>query len=291
MSKLTDAYLVEAFNKILRPLVKILIRSGVRYEEFCRIAKGVYIESAIRDGIDQTSESTSKNISNAIGVSEGDVEFHILESSRAPRPEKTIQAALSELLHRWHTEPLFLGPYGIPLEVDCNGPLGARSFSELAHQVDPSIDPAVFMAELLRLGVVSRSGEHHLKVLSRTFLVPEPMSPVLLEYFGNTITDLSTTLEFNMNPKNPSKRLQRSVYADRGLTKAQIAEFEPFAKAKAQEFMVDIDNWLADTSTKFRMGDDPVYQVGLSVFQYVRPAPEKPLAGLVDAKLERSQVS
>lgn len=282
MNKPTDAYLTEAFNKILRPLVKILIRSGVRYEEFCRIAKGVYIESAIRDGIGLPGEPTAKKVALATGVTVPDVQLHVEDSANAMRPERTIQAALSELLHRWHTEPVFLGPYGIPLEVEHQGPVGSRSFQELCRQVDPSIDPAIFLTELLRLGVVAKSGDHHLKVLSRTFLVPEPMSPVLLEYFGNTITDLTTTLEFNMNSKNPSKRLQRSVYADRGLTSAQIAEFEPFAKAKAQEFMVDIDNWLADTSSKIRMGDDPVFQVGLSLFQYVRPAPEAPLERLID---------
>lgn len=286
MNKPTDMYLAEAFNKILRPLVKILIRSGVRYEEFCRIAKGVYIESAIRDGVGLPGESTATKVALATGVARRDVELHVADSANVPRPEKTIQATLSELLHRWHTESLFLGPYGIPLEVDYEGSVGSRSFQELCRQVDPSIDSTLLLEELLRIGVVAKSGERHLKVLSRTFLVPEPMSPVLLEYFGNTITDLTTTLEFNMDPGNQSKRLQRSVYADRGLTKAQIAEFEPFAKAKAQEFMVEIDNWLADTSSKIRMGDDPIYQVGLSVFQYVRPRAEPPLESLIDLQAD-----
>jgi hypothetical protein len=286
MNKPTDMYLAEAFNKILRPLVKVLIRSGVRYEEFCRIAKGVYIESAIRDGVGLPGEPTSTKVALATGVTRRDVELHVADSANVPRPEKTIQATLSELLHRWHTESLFLGPYGIPLEVDYEGSAGSRSFQELCRQVDSSIDSKLLLEEMLRIGVVAKSGERHLKVLSRTFLVPEPMSPVLLEYFGNTITDLTTTLEFNMDPGNQSKRLQRSVYADRGLTKAQIAEFEPFAKAKAQEFMVEIDNWLADTSSKIRMGDDPIYQVGLSVFQYVRPRAEAPLESLIDLQAE-----
>lgn len=286
MNKPTDAYLAEAFNKILRPLVKILIRSGVRYEEFCRIAKGVYIESAIRDGIGLSGAGTPTQVAVATGVTRRDVELHIADSANIPRPAKTIQAALSEILHRWHTEAVFLGPYGIPLEVEYEGAAGSRSFQELSRQVDPSVEPKAFLDELLRLGVVAKSGERHLKVLSRTFLVPEPMSPVLLEYFGNTITDLTTTLEFNMNPSNQAKRLQRSVYADRGLTKAQIADFEPFAKAKAHEFMVEIDNWLADTSSKIRFGDDPIYEVGLSVFQYVRPGTEAPIESLIDLQAD-----
>ena len=95
------------------------------------------------------------------------------------------------------------------------------------------------------------------------------------------------TLEFNMDPARSSKRLQRSVYADRGLNKKQLAEFEAFAAAKAQEFMVEIDNWLGDTSAKATNPNEPVLDVGLSVFNYVRPVTEEPpLATLLEVSTD-----
>jgi hypothetical protein len=168
----------------------------------------------------------------------------------------------------------------VPLEIEFVAGRG-RSFSELAGSVDESIEPGILLEELLKSGAVTNSGERHLKVLSRTFLVPEPMSPVMMEYFGNTITNLTTTLEFNMDPERSSKRLQRSVYADRGLTESQLAEFENYAKGKAQEFMVEVDNWLADTIPKDDKPGGPLFDVGISVFQYVRP--EQPEPSLADA--------
>jgi hypothetical protein len=286
MNKPLDNYLFEAFNKILRPLIKISMRSGVRYEEFCRVVKGVYIESAIRDGIGLPGDQSASKIAMATGITRREIELHVIDSQNLPRTKPTIQAALSEILHRWHTESLFLGPYGIPLEVEFSASAG-RSFSELVRQVDPSVDPSVLLEELLRSGAVVRSGEKHFKVVSRTFLVPEPMSQVMLEYFGNTVTDLMNTLEFNMDPARSSKRLQRSVYADRGLNKKQLAEFEAFAAAKAQEFMVEIDNWLGDTSAKATNPNEPVLDVGLSVFNYVRPVTEEPsLATLLEVSTD-----
>jgi len=277
MNRKVDDYLVHAFRKILRPLVKILIRSGMRYDEFCQLVKGVYVESAILDGIGLPGEPTVSKLAIATGIGKRDVESYINDSDRQIAPKKTIQVALSEILHRWHTDPTYLGPYGVPLEIEFSTAKG-RSFSDLASSVDPSIEPGVLLEELLKSGAVTNSGDRHLKVLSRTFLVPEPMSPVMLEYFGNTITSLTTTLEFNMDPARDSKRLQRSVYADRGLTASQITEFESYAKAKAQEFMVEVDNWLADTFSKEDAEDGPVFDVGISVFQYVRSnAPEKSL--------------
>ena len=277
MNRKVDDYLVHAFRKILRPLVKILIRSGMRYDEFCQLVKGVYVESAILDGIGLPGEPTVSKLAIATGIGKRDVESYVNDSDRQIAPKKTIQVALSEILHRWHTDPTYLGPYGVPLEIEFSTAKG-RSFADLANSVDSSIEPGVLLEELLKSGAVTNSGDRHLKVLSRTFLVPEPMSPVMLEYFGNTITNLTTTLEFNMDPARDSKRLQRSVYADRGLTASQIAEFESYAKAKAQEFMVEVDNWLADTFSKEEAADGPVFDVGISVFQYVRAnAPEKSL--------------
>jgi len=284
MSSKVDDYLVHAFQKILRPLVKILIRSGVRYDEFCQLIKGVYIESGIRDGIGLPGDPSLSKVAIATGIGKRDVETYVSDSSRSIKPKPTIQAALSEVLHRWHTDPTYLGPYGVPLEIEFASGKG-RSFTDLASSVDDSIDPGILLEELLKSGAVTNSGERHLKVLSRTFLVPEPMSPVMLEYFGNTITNLTTTLEFNMDPERSTKRLQRSVYADKGLTEAQLAEFESYAKGKAQEFMVEVDNWLADTIPKDQKVVGPLFDVGISVFQYVRSdRPEPPLAEVVVSK-------
>lgn len=281
MDRKVDDYLVHAFRKILRPLVKILVRSGMRYDEFCQLVKGVYIESGIRDGIGLPGEPTISKVAVATGIGKRDVEAYVTDSARQIQPKKTIQAALSEILHRWHTDPFYLGPYGVPLEIEFASARG-RSFTDLASSVDPTIEPGILLEELLKSGAVTNSGELHLKVLSRTFLVPEPMSPVMLEYFGNTITNLTTTLEFNMDPDRGAKRLQRSVYADRGLTASQIEQFESFAKTKSQEFMVDIDNWLADNFPKTETPDGPLFDVGISVFQYVRSGEvEPPLSTLL----------
>ena len=42
--------LLYALRRVLRPIVRLLIRAGVRFDEFADLARGVYVESAIRDG-------------------------------------------------------------------------------------------------------------------------------------------------------------------------------------------------------------------------------------------------
>ncbi len=82
-------------------------------------------------------------------------------------------------------------------------------------------------------------------------MMPEPMSPQQVEYFGNTLTRLAQTLEFNMDPKNPNKRLERFVLADRGLPSEVLPTFESYARERATEFLVDLDNW-ADTPFRLK---------------------------------------
>jgi hypothetical protein len=261
--------------------VKILIRGGVRFEDFAKIVKGVFVESAIRDGTGTPGEANYSKISMAVGLTRQEIEDEVHQSTRAVIPRPTVAAALSQVLTKWHTESQYLGPYGVPLEIETTAG-STRNFIDLVKSVDPDLDHAVLLDELLRSGTVVRTGERFLKVVSRAFLVPEPMSALMLEYFGNTVTNLTSTLEHNMDRAVSNKRLQRSVFADRGLTDSQIAEFQVFATKKVQELMVELDNWLADAPPP-RPGAEPIRDVGVSVFQYIRSREsEPPLKALAD---------
>jgi hypothetical protein len=113
-------------------------------------------------------------------------------------------------------------------------------------------------------------------------MMPEPMSPQQVEYFGNTLTRLAQTLEFNMDPKNANKRLERFVLADRGLPADVLPKFENYARERATEFLLDLDNWLTPYSASNSVGDSPRVGSGLNIFLYVEPlADEKALADLV----------
>jgi hypothetical protein len=113
-------------------------------------------------------------------------------------------------------------------------------------------------------------------------MMPEPMSPQQVENVGNTLTRLAQTLEFNMDPKNPKKRLERFVLADRGLPADVLPKFESYARERATELLLDLDNWLTPYSASNSADDSPRIAAGLNIFLYVDPpADEKALADLV----------
>jgi hypothetical protein len=276
MEKNSRDQLLYSFRRVLRPLIRILIRSGVRYDEFLELVRGVYVESAVRDGLGENTKPTRAKISISTGVPRRDVDRFIDNDGALPAPPKTLTKTLAEILNAWHTDPQFVGPYGIPLELEVRGHKG-RNFSDLVRSIDSMANASLILDELIRLRTVVWSGDTHVRALSRAFIPVEEMSPAQLEFFGNALTRLAETLQFNLDRMNVGKRLERSVQSDRGLPKEVVPVFEKHVRERVTELLTDLDNWMSPYSAQLKPGEQ-AQKVGLAVFQFLDPDPDaKPL--------------
>jgi len=264
--------LLYAFRRVLRPLVRILVRSGVRYDDFLELVRGVYVETAVRDGLGDGVKLTRAKVSISTGVPRRDVDRFIDNDGALPAAPKSLTRTLAEILNIWHTDPQFVGPYGIPLELEVQSQK-SRSFSELVSTVDPSANAGVVLEELVRLRTVVWSGTTHVRTVSRAFIPVDEMSPAQLEFFGNALTRLAGTLQFNLDRKNVDKRLERSVQSDRGLPSDIVPIFEKHIRERVSELLNDLDNWLSPYAAQNQPGIK-FERVGLAVFQFVDPDPD-----------------
>ncbi len=260
--------------------MRILIRAGIRFDEFAELARGAYVETAVRDGIEYSAIPTRERVAVVTGVTRHQVDYYIDNEGALPLADPTLATVLVEILQKWHTDSQYVGPYGIPLELEFDSP-PARCFRSLVAIVDRRISAGMALEELLRVGSVTRAGEKHFRAISRYFMMPESMSPEQIEYFGKTLPRLARTLEYNMNPKNPDKRLERFVVADRGLPADALPEFEKFARARTIEFLLELDNWLIPYASSELESAERI-NVGVNAFLYVEPtANGESLASLV----------
>jgi hypothetical protein len=269
--------LLLALRKILRPLMKMVLRAGIKFDDLCEVVKAVYIETAVRDGLGPLGKSSRARICYVTGVPRIDVDNYIDDPSLLAPPRHTFAKALSELIHRWHTDPTYLGPYGVPAELSfARGP---RSFAKLLRSIDPNVDASLAAEELIRAGVLSGSPGQFLKVHSRTYVVAEAMSPAMLEHFGNAVSDLSNTIAFNNAPDTVQKRLERSVFPDNGLPVDLMPAYEARARDWVQKFIVETDDWLSEQLKKVTASEPlDTVQTGITIFQYVRDSrPPPPL--------------
>jgi hypothetical protein len=262
--------LLFAVRRVLRPLVRLLIRVGVNYEEFIDVARGAYVESAIRDRSAGAPPSRD-GIAFATGVSRQQVDYYIDNAGAMPTVAPTLARVVTEVLHRWHTDPAYLGPYGIPLELEFDSPQG-RCFQSLVSQADPAVSSGQVLEELLRAGSVTPSGEKHYRAIARWFIIPETLSPQRIEYFGESLTHLALTLEHNFKlSEADNKRLERFVFADRGLPRKLLPNFEAFARDRTNRFLLDIDEWFAHSVGFHFDGASSRVEAGVNVFLYMEP--------------------
>lgn len=269
-SNAIPSYLIYALRRALRPIARLLIRAGIRFDEFAHLARGVYVETAIRDGTGVAGVPSRARIAAVTGITRRQVDNYIDNEGALPLADPTLMRLAVEVLQRWHSLPEYAGPYGIPRELEFDAPPD-RCIRGLVALVMPKADPRVVLDELLHTGAVVESGGRHFRAVSRSFMMPDAASPQVIEHVGRTLSRLATTLEFNMDPRQPEKRLERRVMADRGLPLELVPEFEKFARSRAVDFLVDLDNWLTRCSSDEQAGDPDRVDAGLNVFLYAEP--------------------
>ncbi len=239
---------------------------------------GVYVESAARD-FRRPGLPSRERIAAVTGLTRRQVDRYI--DRTLPSANPTSADLLVEILQKWHTIPEYVGPYGIPRELEFARP-AERCFCSLVALIDPTADAGAALEDLRRTGAVALAGDSRLRAVSRSLLMSAPASPQMIEHFGVTLSRFAATMEYNMDPSNSDKRLQRRVTADRGLPLELVSEFEKYARGKATEFLLDLDNWLASRASDDSDAGERL-DAGVNVFLHMEPpAREEPLALLIN---------
>lgn len=264
-----NAHLVLAFRRILRPLVRILIRAGVRYGDVCEMVKSVYVESAVRDGVGAHGRCSRARTAFLTGVTKSDIRKYVDNPRLLDIPRPTFARAITEMIHMWNTDPRYLGPYNVPIELPFRQ--GAKTFHDLVNDVDASGDARAIADEMLAAGVMRGSFNNVFRVSGRTYVVPKPMSAPMLEHMGNAVSDLANTITYNFESKGEKKRLERSVFPDRGLPAELFPEFEELVRTLVQKLIVQADDWVADQLKALNASVTLVKRdTGFIFFQYHR---------------------
>ncbi len=261
---------LQALRRVLRPIVRLMIRSGIRYDEFADVVRAAYVESAIRDSDRDGPPPTRDQVAWITGISRERVDHYIERDETLPSIQTKLTDVAVEVLHRWHTDSHYLGSSGMPLELEFSAPAGP-SFEHLVTQIDAQSNPELILERLLRARSVVRSDDQRIRAVSRRFTWPEEVIS-RSDYWGNTLARVIETHEYNFTTaKAENKRLERSVFADHGLSEQLLPSFHAFAQERADQFLFDLDDWLGQRSQVSASQSAPRTAVGVNVFFYVEP--------------------
>ncbi len=191
---------LSALQLVLRPIIKILIRYGIGYNEFAETVKTAFVDVGSADFGIRGRPTNISRVAVMTGLTRKEVRRlrTKIESGRNPIKVKT--TPLTEILHRWHSEDQFLDKQGRPATLEFAG--DGNTFSTLVRMFGGDVPPGAMRTELKRVGSVVEDGEGRLSVKRRSFFASDQTEhlrtslvhsvyPLLANICNNTSTENS----------------------------------------------------------------------------------------------------
>jgi hypothetical protein len=181
--------------------------------------------------------------------------------------QKVTSSPASLVLSGWFSDKEFIGSDGSPRELSIDG--DDASFAALVRRYAGDVPAGAIRAELKRSGAVEELTDGSLKAVHRHF-VPHEALDRLTNSVEIILHGLASTIAHNSNPtRTEAGRIERVVFTDT-LRLKDVPEFRSEARKKAQDLLVELDDWLAARDDRAGRAEEKVadFRVGLGVFYF-----------------------
>lgn len=270
-----------ALRLMLKPLAKLLIAQGITHREFSEAAKDAYVEVALRH-FQENGKLNRSRTAIKTGLTRKEVANVISRAMKQELQGRNFSRP-GRVLHGWHNDPDYTGPYGMPLEIpyeNQGSESSPPSFVHLVKVYSGDQSPVQMLDELIRAGAVVKLDDETYKPIRRDF-EPQSLSPKLIERFGEVGFNLYSTLASNVQKSAVGEGIfDRVVISNQRLTRKELKQFREYLITRGQAILEEIDNWLTRTvSSKDSAGkqgklrslapDEESFETGLAMLQYI----------------------
>ena len=270
MSDSIKAALLGAYQVLLGPLVRILLRQGISYAEFAEVAKSVYVEVALKDFKVAGRKATRTRVAVMTGLTRKEVK-RVIDGALKDQYEPNAKfSRLGRVLVGWHTDTDFTGPYGLPLELQYEtSQTGEPSFSELVKRHSGDMSPRSILDELIRVGAVRETDVGWYRVLRRDYIT-DATGRDTFERTGFIVRNFINTVDFNMTKSAPGKgRFERHVFPADGIRTQDFEKFDEYLRDRCQSLLEELDNWLTNLPVPDESKGDEVIHTGVGIYHYM----------------------
>jgi hypothetical protein len=264
--------LLAAIRHVLGPLCRIAIRNGIGFEDLSSA-----LESALVNGAraELGDKGPNAHTEEEVGLMTGMTALQV-RGVRGDEAKSTAVInyswAASEVLAAWHSDVLYLGPYGLVLDIPILSEATTRtsetrSFESLVRKyAGPTVSAEIVLDALVKSGAVQHLGNGIVRCLARTYIA-ERLSPENIQGFAEAVHNVISTFAVNLKRTvRGTGLLQRNVFADYGLTEEDFAKFNVFVRKTSEKFIDEVDTWFAKHSNKDKQG--PI-KTGVGLYHYV----------------------
>jgi len=273
MQKSKHRILAAAVARILKPLVRILLRSGISYGTFADIAKRQFVEVAQKEFSIQGRKQSVSRVSVITGLTRKEVgRIMGLHEPEDTRSEDRYNRA-SRVIAGWRRDRDFLDKEGKPMLLSVAGT--PNSFQELVKRYSGDMPYRAVLDELVADGAVERIEETCVKLTQRAYL-PKADESMKLHILGVDTALLVDTVEHNLNRKDQPPRFQRKVLYD-NLPDEALPELRRLSAESAQTLLEKLDKWLSrhDRDMNPKAGGAGRNTAGIGIYYFEKPYDEE----------------
>lgn len=241
MDSLTKA-LSSAFDRLLRPLVRIMLRNGIPYGSFADIAKRVYVDVAFQEFSIEGRKPSASRVSVITGLSRKEVKRvrSLPEPDDLGAVERYNRAA--RVISGWIRDTTFLDEEGKPADLAIEGV--ENSFSDLVKKYSGDIPHRAILDELIRVGAVVRTEGNGVRLLARGY-VPSTGNADKIGILGVDVSDLISTIDHNLGRAGDDAFFQRKVSYD-NLPEENLAGIRMMAREHGQKLLEYLDSRMSE---------------------------------------------
>jgi Family of unknown function (DUF6502) len=267
--------MLRAVYATLRPLARLLIRSGVTYGQFAEISKLAFVQEANREKDQFGRPVNASRVAVKTGISRKEVRRIRQLRQHVDRRDMRVDgsAVPAQLLHLWYTDPKYLDSNDEPRPLPMMEP--SPSFAELVRSVSGDVPLGAVRAELRQAGAIEESSDGRVRALKQ-YYVPSDFDEKALTAIVGSLFTLSATTEHNADPERASEGfIQRFAYSS-ALRPEAIAQFRRWSRVQATDFLETVDRWLGthESSTTGQAERPAAPVVGIGVYYYEGPSAE-----------------
>jgi hypothetical protein len=253
-------------QKLLPPLVRILLRNGMAAKSFYESVKQAYVLVARKEFGISGKEATTSRIAILTGLTRKEVQALLdMPVNREGRYEDEYNRA-ARVITGWLRDPDFGDGNGHPSPLRMAGK--RLSFGALVKRYSGDIPVRAMLDELIRVGAVRLIRDGRIALAVRGY-IPQKGMDQRLAILGQDASDLISTIDHNLYGDSSRPRVQRKVMYDNVPVDAAEA-FRSIAEACAQEMLEGLDRWLShrDRDVNPTTKGKGRVRVGLGVYHF-----------------------
>ena len=176
--------LLAAFRRVLRPLARLAVASGLTYARIDEVLRQVLVEAASAAHPSLPPQRRVSRISTTLGLNRREV-TRLYRAGETPPPPPPSHA--TRLFLRWQSDARFRDAAGAPKRLPRQGP--GLTFEQLANGITRDVHPRSLLGELCRLGLARQDpGEDTVELVVDSF-VPRGDSARMLGFLGANVGD------------------------------------------------------------------------------------------------------